>query len=133
MTASWSGPRPGATASSFEVIPGRRSEVQDPENVVLRRPTAQIWRGLMCGHLLPDVAFFRIDHQPVSEVDVYCRGQQLQADIRIQPSYVQGVRCLRWLDINNCPEFNDSVLAALLPWMAVKLTVLRLHSHPALT
>jgi hypothetical protein len=133
MTATWFGPRPGVPASSFDVIPRRRSEVQDPEHRVLCRPTVQFWRGLLCGHSLPDMTFLRIDHQPVSEDDVYCRGPQLQADIAIQPSDVQGVGGLRWLDINNTPEFNDSVLAAMLPWMAVKLTVLRLHNNPALT
>jgi hypothetical protein len=76
------------------------------------------------------MTFLRIDHQPVSEDDVYCRGPQPQADIRIQPSDVQGVGGLVWLDINNTPEFNDSMLAAR---MAVKLTVLRLHNNPALT
>lgn len=132
-TASWSGPRPGVPASSFEVIPRRRSEVQDPEHGVLCRPAVQFWRGMLGGHSLPDVTFLRIDHEPVSEADARHRGPQLQASIRIRPSDVRGVRRLRWLDINNCPEFNDSVLAATLPWMAVNLTVLRINTNPALT
>jgi hypothetical protein len=128
MATSWSGLRPGVPDSSFATIPRRSNEVQHPEHGVLCRPTAQFWRRLLCGHSFLDMTFLRIDHQPVSKADVYCRGPQLQADIRIQPSDVQGVGCLRWLDINNTPEFNDSVLAATLPWMAVKLTVPRLHN-----
>jgi hypothetical protein len=122
----------GISSSSFQVIPQRRSLVQNSDDCTYCKPRVGFWCSLLDGKSFPDMKVLIIDHEPISKEEILCLGKQLLQPIQIWPNDIQGVRLLRFLNINFCPELNDSVLRACLPWIE-GLKVLRLHKNPGLT
>jgi len=122
----------GLRQSTLQVLPRLRGRIHATYSSVFCRPEVGFWRSLLDGHSFPELRVLSMDHEPLTEDELHLREPQLRSTVPIEPQDVEGLKRLLFFNVSNCPELNDSVLIATLPW-TVTLKSLRLFRNRALT
>jgi hypothetical protein len=122
----------GLRQSTLQVLPRLRGRIHATHSSVFCRPEVGFWRSLLDGHSFPELRVLSMDHEPLTEDELHLREPQLRSTVPIEPRDVEGLKRLLFFNVSNCPELNDSVLIATLPW-TVTLKALRLFRNRALT